>query len=492
MHVIITAPEAISLFETAPKGPQEATFDGNHFYVAGIKLGKTDCQPVFTKANTKGITSYSTWKLKVSDRFLAALNFSKENSEQAKKLLKLISGNYGGELYEKYPVNYLDLEADGTVTFMDYLKAQAIELVGGDMYNNKNRSSCAPGAVFSKVLSANAAGASSTYCEEFTNMIRSFANFDKIVAEGIITEVEGKDIVKYYHNQYYVEGHGTLNKSCMRSSENTRQIEFYNLNKSVVRMAVLFDDSKKRIKARALIWRDTEGVELLDRAYGVDGVSETTLKNYAKMKGYTLFDRQNEPMRLIQLDVPMVKYYPYMDTFKYIDILNGYLSNNSNHPALNQQATTAIQNTSGERSITMVEVRCGATQENILTKDALYCSYEGFYAKKELVVVMKNGMSCLKKNAIPDAITGELIMKEGAILIEGLGYTIAVDVKDLIIDGATGNWLRKEDAEVCDYSNKFYHNRAMTSVGSKRVQRDYANLAQKVARYTYKENLILA
>jgi hypothetical protein len=494
MRVIITAPEAKEILGEVPKGPQEASLEGDNFiFNDGKQLPKDYCTVMIVKGDVPPLKTWEGFTLHISDRFNDCIKFITSDCRQAGIIELLISKKDPGFAPQQYPVNYIDIEDDGTISFMDALKARSLEIVGGDMWNNKNRSSCSPGVLFGKIFLSLGGSSifSSSQSEHFNNKVKSFLNFDQYIKDGIITEVHGSDIVKYYHGDYYEHGHGTLNKSCMRSSSNANQIQFYNYNKSIVRMAVLFSEDKKLIKARALIWTDVDGCNFMDRRYGIDGVSEQILSDYAKRKGYPIIDRTATPQKLIKLDKWMVKRYPYMDTFKYLDIRNGYLSNDM-HKSLDSDATTTIQTTGGERSRTAIETTCVFSGENILTTEGVWCTIEGGYALPKHVITLENGATGTSHSIVTDALSGKYILKSGAVEIIGVGFTSSLSIKELVVDARTGKYLLKTDAILCSYLGKYFHRSDITCIDGAPVYGAYKEKYKNAKRYKYTENLILA
>jgi len=157
-----------------------------------------------------------------------------------------------------------------------------------------------------------------------------------------IHEIESNLITYYYNVKNYARGHeGTpLGNSCMRGSENTNQITFYEDNPNAVRMIVYIDNEKK-LAARALLWKTITGNYVVDRIYYISSNTAVELAKYCKIKGYNTCYQQNAnnyalPMEdvnnvIVQLDqLENREHQPYYDSMKFVDIINNLVARNSN------------------------------------------------------------------------------------------------------------------------------------------------------------------
>jgi len=159
--------------------------------------------------------------------------------------------------------------------------------------------------------------------EEFVAYINAFRT--DIKTDGLFKVVNGDDIRKYYNEKTYEEGRGELANSCMKDSGCASYFDIYVENPHIVRLLVMFNEEKK-VKGRALLWKLDDGDLYMDRVY-VNNRKDTRLfDRWGDKNGVDLmygFDNG------IKVTIPKMgedwEYmeYPYMDTFKYGDVVNG-------------------------------------------------------------------------------------------------------------------------------------------------------------------------
>lgn len=180
--------------------------------------------------------------------------------------------------------------------------------------------------------------------EEFVNLWKSY--FGQTITD--IKVVEGADILKWYLEDNYmipVTGKvGTLWNSCMRQSERNKFLKLYRENPQI-KMAILLDSCGK-LRSRSLLWcglKNREGAEfnIMDRIYTVFDHDVPLFKKWAKEMGFISKWQQNaksekyfdidgkcqEMDLIINLDKSKLRWYPYLDTFKYFNEYKGTFSN---------------------------------------------------------------------------------------------------------------------------------------------------------------------
>ena len=108
-----------------------------------------------------------------------------------------------------------------------------------------------------------------------------------------------------------------------------RYLDIYCYNDDVCSLLILKDvDDKSKIIGRALIWETNIG-QFMDRIYYIKDSDSNLFAKYAKDNNihFKTSPNYNKDQKItVQLKNFKFKYYPYMDTFKYLD-LNGELSN---------------------------------------------------------------------------------------------------------------------------------------------------------------------
>jgi len=147
-----------------------------------------------------------------------------------------------------------------------------------------------------------------------------------------MSEVSGRDIVKYYNEDQYKYGDSSsLGNSCMRYDSCSDYIEFYAKNDECVKMVIALD-TEDRLVGRALLWTTDSGRKVMDRIYGSDVVIEK-FKKYAISMDYAHKEEQsyNNNSGWVNKDGLFTEHYeitvkniytmPYMDTFKYTNDL---------------------------------------------------------------------------------------------------------------------------------------------------------------------------
>lgn len=173
--------------------------------------------------------------------------------------------------------------------------------------------------------------------EEFTNQWKATYDFaaDVLKQFDIVT---GKDISYWYDNNFYVNGGGTLNNSCM-SEVYSDYFEIYTSN-SQVQLVILYDDNGQvqdgkytstKIKGRAILWdAELSGQKqmFMDRIYTTYDSDVELFKQFAQKNGWFYKDLQsmtprekitngilvNRPEIIVKLSYTLFDYYPYCDT----------------------------------------------------------------------------------------------------------------------------------------------------------------------------------
>ena len=154
---------------------------------------------------------------------------------------------------------------------------------------------------------------------EFTDLLKSL--FDKRPIE-ITTSV-----MLNYLGIYHGSDIGSLDTSCMRHGSCSSYMSFY--EKNGVKLAVMKDDNDLLI-GRALIWETDKGT-VMDRIYGNDITISKFIqyavnnnwwhKEYqASSSGmFKLGDKYEDGFTVKLKDTGSYDYYPYCDSFKYLD-----------------------------------------------------------------------------------------------------------------------------------------------------------------------------
>ena len=208
--------------------------------------------------------------------------------------------------------------------------------------------------------------------EKLINHYKSLHDFEKN-ANQRIKLVSGEDIRKWYLSNNYSEVKGQLGSSCMRNESCQKFLDIYVENPEVCQLLVLFaNEEKTKISARALVWKLTNGKTVMDRIYSVADYEQNLFKDWAKQQGWVHVS-QLTGQSTIQLKKAQFDYYPYMDSFCYLNkdlkllICDGDLMPVSNSPWFQ------LQNTDGSYSSGDNSVWSNYHGEYIEIDNAIYC-----------------------------------------------------------------------------------------------------------------------
>lgn len=172
--------------------------------------------------------------------------------------------------------------------------------------------------------------------EKFSNLYRTNVNKPKFT----LKVVSGSSIREYYNFEIY-SGAGSLGNSCMKHEGCQKFFNIYTENKDVVSMLVMLNDDGL-LMGRALLW-DFESYKIMDRIYTIfDEELAFYFKKWATDNGYLYKSEQNwfntlsfeslgNKKQEIKLDIKLknldFRLFPYVDTFKWINLETGTLHN---------------------------------------------------------------------------------------------------------------------------------------------------------------------
>jgi hypothetical protein len=180
--------------------------------------------------------------------------------------------------------------------------------------------------------------------EEFVNEFKSQVKIENDIFKNFIV-VKGEDIKKYYHEDNYEGGKGTINTSCMRYDSCQNYLDMYSLNTEQVSLVVLLNENGK-VRGRAILWTDSLDRKIMDRIYYTIDSEVELFKKYAIQNEwyykrdqdnshncYFMFNNEqlsgSDSEVTINLSVKgLYDYYPYMDTMKFYRMSYGRLTNN--------------------------------------------------------------------------------------------------------------------------------------------------------------------
>lgn len=255
--------------------------------------------------------------------------FAGKGNRLAKSLIKL---NQHG--YFKDSTRNVTINTDKDMTYCP--AGKPTELGRAFNWVTKTRQSGKYGKVIRKLLKEQVPNLKfhDTELEDLVNKLKAE------VTDGRFEIVSGDDIKFWYHGNQYnqTEDTGSLGSSCMRHVSCQDYFGIYTNNPNVVKMVILTDTNNKLI-GRAILWDD----KWMDRIYASDSVIERFI-DYASRHGYhrkrnQCYDEMEnwtspsgedvEVEMEFTLNLSGVSEYPYMDTFKSLNVNTGVIQNRS-------------------------------------------------------------------------------------------------------------------------------------------------------------------
>lgn len=296
-------------------------------------------------------------------------------------------------------LNFNALKASSKNDMIDFLPDSRVKEEPTDW--NKSKNSIKVGRIVKDILQSN--GHKEFLDKDIEAFVTKYkAAFDSGSAKDRFKIVKGLDIKKWYLYTNNSVGDGTLQKSCMRYKRCEEYFGIYTDNEDKCNMVILFNEnSPELIDARALIWYPTYSSNdyyiYVDRIYYTKEEQCQLIIDWIKAK---FADKQIAFYNLgkvgsleVQIDKTQFDYYPYMDTFTYLD---GDILNNS------ENGDTEMTNTDGSTSQTYVNRIYSELEDEYFNEDeviyiesresyvheenARYCSYLSEYFWHEDVV----------------------------------------------------------------------------------------------------------
>ena len=289
--------------------------------------------------------------LKISENLCELLQKIESSSLVARCILDSAKEGHNLPIIEN-GIDYLSVsEADSNK--ISYLNCDRMSSINeSDFWISGKRYHILPGKVVSKLFTKDILTngiISPKDIEIFSNVYRSCQVENKVR----FLVVKGDDIKYYYHHEKYsknINGDlcGSLGASCMKHDRCQEYFPIYIDNKEVSLLCLL-DKETNSLIGRALLW-DIEAEELhtgkqpikmMDRIYTTnDEFYSSIFKNWAKKNGYIHKYEQNHSNSVwfekdgkkidLYLSINLntnYKYFPYLDTFKFIDVNNSTLYN---------------------------------------------------------------------------------------------------------------------------------------------------------------------
>jgi len=278
-----------------------------------------------------------------------------------RQLLKRIYNNHGDMIAR----NFYDLHKNSTntISYIDrskeinkisytvsdkvsnIIEERGYELTSSDIYKVKqgwldNRTNTLIGRLLNKVLDMSEYDPKDI--EIFVNRFKSESKKD---TSGLNWErVYGRNLNKWYLQDNYLKGGGTLNKSCLRKSNRNGFVNFLSGNPKSCRLLILKNDHNQLV-GRALMWKLSNiNRVFMDRIYTRFDEDINLFIESAKKMGCIYKSKQTfggeielidgktgevywEKLEITDVNKNNFNGYPYMDTFQYYDESKKILTN---------------------------------------------------------------------------------------------------------------------------------------------------------------------
>lgn len=270
-----------------------------------------------------------TYDIFISDDLKEILTQFESESVVAQLLLKK---RHDKEELVDNPVNFISISREDR-TKLSYLTSERMEVLSPTEYwTSSRRFQAKPGGFISKIFK----NVNSREVEKFSNLFRSQVNKPRFN----FSIVKGSAIRNYYHYDSYQADKGTLGASCMKHESCQKYLDLYVQNSDVISMLIMTDDYGG-LMGRTLLWK-FESHKIMDRIYTVcDEELMFYFKQWATQNGFLYKSEQNwyntmqfeqvgQKRQELKLEVKIdsnFRYYPYMDTFKFLDTKTGKLYN---------------------------------------------------------------------------------------------------------------------------------------------------------------------
>lgn len=269
-------------------------------------------------------------RIHISPSLFNILTDIKDTSFIANELLKI---DHSEESLHPEFVNYISI-SDTDPTKLSYISNSRFTNLTSDQdpWACKGRYYARPGSTILKIFRK----VSDKDVEIFNNAYKS-AIIKDIFKFEIIPNYKIKD---YYHYEIYSAEGGSLGNSCMKYDSCQRFFGLYSDNENIS-LLVMRDVKTSLIMGRALLW-NFDSYKIMDRIYTInDEELSFNFKKWAIDNGYLYKHEQKWNNSLIfefngkkcehklgiQLSNWEYDYYPYLDTFKFLDKKSGILYN---------------------------------------------------------------------------------------------------------------------------------------------------------------------
>jgi hypothetical protein len=209
--------------------------------------------------------------------------------------------------------NFIDFDLDkSTITYLPTTKPikPSVEYDG---FRTTGRVNAKPVRAFRTLFPDLLDGFNDHDFETFNNLF--MARMNPTTAFEIVT---GEDIRTYYNDNNYANNIGWA--SCMAYSHCYDYLQIYADNPDKISLVVSLDD--EMVTGRALLWSQDDGTHYLDRIYANDDRHSQQFRDFVATIHPDTMTRYASSVTLKSFDFGE---YPYMDTFRYLNMDTGSL-----------------------------------------------------------------------------------------------------------------------------------------------------------------------
>lgn len=312
------------------------------------------------------------------------------------------------------PVNYISISSQDK-SKLSYLTADRMETLDADTYwTSSRRYHVKPGSFISKLFNDIPA----KEVEKFSNLFRS----QSVKTKFTFDVVSGNDIKKYYYYESYASNErGSLGVSCMKHEHCQNLFSLYIKNNDKVNMLIMLNSDGDLI-GRSLLW-NFDGNKIMDRIYTMnDEDLSFHFKKWATENNYLYKSEQNwfntlyfenlsNKRKELKLEIKLENYrsmkYPYMDTFKFINLDNGVISNFI--PDEDDSIRTLTSSDGGYHDSDHLKFD-GVDKVFRYRNEAIYVSYLEIYTSRNNVEYSNvNDQYILREHMVYDEVIGDVV-----------------------------------------------------------------------------------
>lgn len=355
-----------------------------------------------------------TFDIHISNELRELLNVIKTESLVASLLLRT---THEVEQLVDSPMNYISISSSDR-TKLSYLSTDRLfSIPTNEYWTSSRRYFAKPGAFVTKVFKDIPA----KEIEVFSNLFRTHSK----KREFELQVVRGEKIREYYfYESYNSDGRGSLGVSCMKHQHCQKYFDLYTDNEDNVSMLAMVND-KGRLIGRALLW-DFESHKIMDRIYTQNDEELTFhFKQWATDNGYFYKSEQNwynslyfeqlgKEKQELHLSIKLPKgrqhFYPYMDTFKFLDLKTDVITNYIPEDTSNMKILCSSEGGKNNHDYLVLD---GIDRVFRYRNDAAFLEYINVWTARQNVIYSNyNDKYILNKDSYYEELIGDYIFNE--------------------------------------------------------------------------------